>query len=606
MQTPGSQTKSRVDWSWKMPKRWLAQGHKLKVSVGASLKLGLVLLPLSSLSCSPGIEPGVAVPTVTAGPARLSRLTKGQYLQTLTSLLGPGLQLPTNLEDDTYLHGYTSVAASELTISPRAAEQFESAAMDLAEQIFTDKTRRTELVGCTPETALRDSECVLTFLRRFGLRTFRRPLAEDELALFAELYENTSKLLGDKWLGLQYVVAALLQSPHFLFRVERGELEPRSSDELPSENSTPYRLRYSCYEMASRLSYLLWETMPDDELLRAAGAGELCGPQGEQGLTTQAMRMLAMPQAEGGIGRFFREFLKLNRLDTLSKDTKLFPQLTPTLRAAMGTEIVRSALQTALGDADIRDLLTSPKTFVNKELATLYGLPDAAKLGSELQPVELPSDGPRAGILGTAGFLAIGAHQTVTSPTLRGRFIRENLLCQDIPPPPPGVATSLTPPTSDEKTTLRQRLTQHREAPQCRGCHQLMDPLGLTLENFDAIGAFREKENEQPIDASVDLDGQQLVGARALGQALHDHPRLGPCVARQLYRYATGHLETEAELGLVGQLGVRLQRQQYRFKSLLLALLTSEGFRYASVDTDVAMDQNTLQTTRAAAAKGGN
>ena len=141
-----------------MPKRWLAQGHKLKVSVGASLKLGLVLLPLASLSCSSGVEPGVAVPTVTAGPARLSRLTKGQYLQTLTSLLGPGLQLPTNLEDDTYLHGYTSVAASELTISPRAADQFESAAMDLAEQIFTDKTRRTELVGCTPETALRDSE----------------------------------------------------------------------------------------------------------------------------------------------------------------------------------------------------------------------------------------------------------------------------------------------------------------------------------------------------------------------------------------------------------------------------------------------------------------
>jgi hypothetical protein len=180
-----------------------------------------------------------------------------------------------------------------------------------------------------------------------------------------------------------------------------------------------------------------------------------------------------------------------------------------------------------------------------------------------------------------AAVLSLNAHQSVTSPTLRGRFIREYLLCQDIPPPPPGVSTSL-PPTMGQKTTLRQRLEAHRQDPACRGCHSLMDPLGLSLENFDAVGTFRERDGDLPIDASSELDGRAVQGAAELGAALRDNPRLPLCMARQLYRYATGHLELAEEQEQVLGLGARLAQSGGRFQALLRHLVLSDGFRYAA------------------------
>lgn len=544
----------------------------------------LALLGLSSCS---GAVSGIPADPERGAPPVLHRLTRTEYQNSVLALFaaaGPGLKLPTDLEADTALHGYTTVAGSELTVSPRAAEQIEAAALDLAHQIFADPARRDKLVGCTPAAertpaTLAGDACARKLVTALGLHAFRRPLTDDEINEHLALAQAVAQGFGSMWSGLEYAVVAMLESPHFLFRVERGEPEPAVWP-VPAG-----RLRYTSWEMASRLSYTLWSGPPDDELLAAAARDELTG---DEGVRREALRMLAHPAAQAGIGRFFAEYLKLDRLRTANKDKQKFPQLTDALLAAMRGEIERDAAALLSPEADLRDLLTAGSTFVNPVLAGFYGLDVKDQAPDEWRRVELPADGPRGGLLTTAGFLAINAHETLTSPTLRGRFIREVLLCQDIPPPPPGVVTSLKPPETGEKTTLRQRLEQHRQDPVCRGCHERMDPLGLSLENFDAIGAFRDKEDGLPIDASSVLDGSAFAGGRELGRLLHDHPRLPECVARQLYRFAAGHLEVEGEQAQIARLGESLARGGFRLRQLIVTLLLSDGFRFADPHAPVA------------------
>lgn len=551
----------------------------------------IALLPLTLLaSCEQsGFVPGEpAPPSLAAAPARLYRLTRTQYRETVRALLGGDIRVPTDLEADTPLHGYSTVGAGELTVAPRAAEQYEAAAYDLAAQAL-EPARRMKLVGCEVKAEPGDA-CGRDFLARFGRRAYRRTLRPDELSSLMALRTELGATLGDPWKALEFTVAAVLQSPNFLYRVEIGEPVPPP---LPVEGepepapSAP-RLRYTGFELASRLSYLVWNGPPDDELLDAAERGELAE---DAGLVAQLERLLRSERARAGIGRFFTEYLKLERLDTLSKDAAAFPKASPALFAAMRGEVERVALALALdGERDLRDLLTTTQTFVTPELGALYGLKDVPAPGPDgFAKAEHGAGGPRAGLLGMAGVLALNAHQSVTSPTLRGRFIREYLLCQDIPPPPPGVSTSL-PPMMGQKTTLRQRLEAHRQDPACRGCHSLMDPLGLSLENFDALGAFRERDGELPIDASAELEGRAVQGAAELGAALRDNPRLVLCMARQLYRYATGHLELAEEQELVLGLGARLGQSGGRFPALLRHLVLSDGFRYAAPPADASAD----------------
>jgi hypothetical protein len=282
----------------------------------------------------------------------------------------------------------------------------------------------------------------------------------------------------------------------------------------------------------------------------------------------------------------FRPFrgslLKLDRLDNLSRDPMVFPLVTATLGASMRGEVLRMLDDVVFGrDADVREMFDTRVTYVNGDLARLYNLPGVT--GATLARVELPAAGPRAGVLTTAGFLALNAHATVTSPTLRGRFIRQFLLCEDINPPPEGVqaALPLEPPDAPRRT-LRQRLEMlHLTNPTCASCHVRMDPLGFGLENFDALGIYRTTDNGLPVDPRGDVDGRAFRNARELGGLLREHPRVAECLVRQTYRYAAGHLDTDGEARPLAALTESFARDGHRFRAMLAGLVASDAFRYA-------------------------
>lgn len=499
--------------------------------------------------------------------ARLHRLTRVQYENTIRDLLGD-VAIPTDLEVDTPLHGFTTVGASNLTVGPRAAEQYEQAALDLARQIF-DRPDYGAFVGCEPTSA--DDPCVREFIRRFGRRAFRRPLTPEELDRWHGVARQIGADLGDVTAGLELATAGLLQSPHFLFRVEIGEPDPDQPD----------RRRYTSLEMASRLSYFIWSSTPDDDLLQAAEDGLL---DTDDGLRAEARRLLGHPKARAALIRFFEEYLKLDRLDSITKDPALFPQMSPTMADSMRREVTLLIDDIVFErDADLREMLDSRDTFMNAELARLYQHPEPVSEAG-FAAVTHPENSPRAGILTTGAFLALNAHATVTSPTHRGRFIRQFLLCQEIPPPPPGVTTTLPEPDPNVgPETLRQRLERlHLAEPSCAGCHSLMDPIGFALESFDPIGAYRTTENGLPVDTRGYLDGEAFKDAKQLAGLLRERTEVAACLSRMTYRYATGHLETGGETRVLRSLSEAFAGSGFSFQELVMAVVTSDGFRFAA------------------------
>jgi len=521
--------------------------------------------PSPTPSPSPTVEP--ELPAFAPAPASLRRLTRIEYQNTIADVLGPGLPVPTDLEADTTLHGFTTVAASALNVGPLAAEQYEKIALDLSARVFADPARRAALLGCAPATV--EDPCVRTFLERFGRRAWRRPLTSAELDRWVGVARAVDLRLGDVATSLELVTAGLLQSPAFLYRVELGVSDP----------ADPTRRAYTGWEMASRLSYLIWGTTPDDALLTAAEGGALDTPGG---LTVEARRLLADPRAKVALGRFFAEHFKLDRLAGITKDLATFPQMNGALPAAMRAEIEQLIARVVFDrNTDLREIFDTRSTFVNADLARVYNLPGVR--GPGMVEVTLPDNSPRAGVLTTAGFLALYSHASVTSPTLRGRFVRQSLLCQEIEPPPAGLITEL--PEVDPNAppqTLRQRLeTLHLAVQPCSGCHSRMDPLGFGFEAFDAIGAYRTTDNGLPVDASGSFDGQAFRNARELASRVKASPAVSSCLVKMAYRYASGHRETDGERRTLRALDESLAAANYRFQDFVVALVTSDGFRMA-------------------------
>ncbi|MCB9714940.1 MAG: DUF1592 domain-containing protein [Myxococcales bacterium] len=496
------------------------------------------------------------------GPAVLPRLTADQYHNSVALLLGPSLPAVA-LEPDTNPYLFFNIGATITTLSELGTQQYEEAADELSRLVFDDPERRLALVGCEP--AAPGDQCVQGFLEDFGRRAYRRPLTPAEL----ERWQQVTVQLADPdaWEGLRLAVAGMLQSPNFVYRVELGEPDP----------GDPTRLRFSAYEMASRLSFLLWNTTPDDELLDAAAAGELLD---EASLLEHAERMLADPRASAAMQEFFAQYFDLGRLDGVTRDVDAYPMYASTLPRSMRTELQLLVDDFVFRrDADIRGIYGTRHTFVNEELAELYGVEAPGASPIAFVPVELPADGPRAGMLTLGAFLTMNAHETETSPTLRGKYVRERVLCQTVQPPPNDVDTDLGGGES-EATTLRERLEEHRNNPACAGCHGFIDPPGFLFESFDSIGAFRtHDQNGYAVDASGDLDGTLLSSATELGPLLADDPRVGRCMVTQLFRHAQGRLEHDYEGDIIDDLDARFADAGYRFRRLVLELVTHEGFR---------------------------
>jgi hypothetical protein len=341
-------------------------------------------------------SPGGMPPAFESGPGRLRRLTRAQFESSLRDLLGADVPIG-EVERDTERDGFAAVGASYAAVSGRAAEQYEAAIDKALGHVFADPARWTQRIGCRPSSP-DDRACLEQLVAGFGRRAWRRPLSAAEIQRYATLAGNAARTLGDVGQGVMHAVSGLLASPNFIYRVELGAPDP----------AAPARHRYSAWEMASRLSYLIWDTTPDEALLAAAESGALDRPDG---IRAQAQRLLASPRARAGLGAFAAQVTGLGDLENTPKND---PRYTPTLRAAMQAEVLRVYERLLEPGQSALDLLDSTRTFANAELARLYGI--AGPAGAELEPVELPAAGPRAGVLGTAAFLTLNSEQDGTSP----------------------------------------------------------------------------------------------------------------------------------------------------------------------------------------------
>lgn len=502
---------------------------------------------------------------VPAGPTGLRLLTPTQYQSSILDVLGP-------VAAPAVGQWRSSLAAAQGGVAAAAVEDYEEAAHAVTTELFTNPELRAALTGCEPTTAS-DDACVAATLETLGRRAWRRPLTEDEITRWAAVASSTADLLGgDPWIGLQHAVAGLLQSPNFLYRVELG---------TPVSDDQPYLVRLDAYELASRLSYLVWNTTPDDALLDAAAAGDL---DSSAGIATAVDRLFASPRSRDGVIQLFVDMYDLDALLSLQKDAALLPAFTPTVGPALREELVRVIDDTVLAQRDYRRLFDTRQGYVNAELAALYGLP--GEFGPDLTPVMLPE--PRGGLLTLAGFLAINSGEASTSPTKRGLTVRRVVMCQSIPPPPPDVEAKLPEPTDGQPMTKRQMLEQHRTDPACAGCHSFTDPIGLALENYDALGGFRATDQGLTIDPSGDLDGMPFADAAELGALLAVQPATSDCVVKNLYRYASGHIEQPLEQPVLDELSAALVDGGYDLPATIATLAQSDAFRFANLSPEDA------------------
>jgi hypothetical protein len=501
------------------------------------------------------------VPTQPQAPV-LRRLTQTQYVNSVHDLLDEKIVVPLPLEPDERVDGLLSIGAGKTSVSPTGVERYERAALAIAKQVFADEARRKALVSCTP-----DESCSRQFFQGFGARAWRRPLTTDELNRLVTVATAAATAKSDPWAGFELGLAALLQSPHFIYRVELGEPDP----------DHPGQRRYTSREMATRLAYLLTNSSPDAELLAAGESGQLTTTDG---IRAQTARILGSERGREIVRSFFSELYQLDKLDTLNKDTVLFKHMSADLGPAAREETLTNLEKIILDDdGDFRTFFTSRRSFVNRRLAAIYEIPAPSKTG--FGEVTFPEKSGRRGFLGQVSFLALQSHPTATSAVLRGKFIRTVLLCGNIPPPPVGVNTGLPEPSASART-LRERSLNHQKDPVCAACHSAMDPIGFGLETFDSIGHARTTDNGAPIDTTGSLDEMAFRGPEDLGEAVTKHPKFGYCLARNMYRYATGNVEASGETELVEALTKSFVDSGYKVKTLISALTTSPGFRRAA------------------------
>ncbi len=520
-------------------------------------------------------------------PARLSirKLLGWQYQASVHALLGPEAALVAIPPPDAAVNGFDAIGAAQLSLSTSAIDRYERSAHAAVKAALAVPARRAQLIPCTPES-LEDSACLGEVVSRFGRRAFRRQLTDEELSRWVAIGKQAAVAYDDFARGAGFALAGMLQSPQFLYLVEVGEPDPED----------PTRARLTGLELASRLSYFLTGAPPDEELLNAAEEGAL---HTDDGLRAQARRLLSLPEARAALDRFFDEALELREVTHVVKDPARFPEFSGALAQSMREETRR-----VLGhvvwerDSDFREVFDAPWTFVNADLAALYGVADAAAAaGAGAGPsgafvkVALPPSGTtarRGGILGHAGFLSLMAHPRDTSPTLRGKFIRERLLCKTIPAPPDDIDATLPPTAGEGPKTMREKLAIHRENPSCAGCHALMDDVGLGLENFDAIGRYRETDEGLAIDAQSHFDDRgAFAGPRALGSLLKEDERVLSCLVRNAFRMATGHVDTTGETAPLHRAERAFAESGYRLQALLVELVASDAFRYGALNPEV-------------------
>ena len=526
----------------------------LRVTVGAS---ALALLALTG--CGPS-EPKLA-----SAPPDMRRLTDEQYHNIVVDLFGPDLEIAVRGDPLTRTDGLLAVGARTAQISPSGFEQYYTMGKSIAAQV-TSPRHRNDLIPCRPksETAA-DDACATEFFTHTGRLLYRRPLTDGELKTMVSAAREMAEASQDFYRGIALGLGDMMVTPKFLFII----------DETQPSKKNPGEVELTPYAKASRLSFLLWNTTPNDELLDAAAKGEF---DSASGVKKHVERMMASTRLHTGVRAFFEDFFALDKFETLEKDSIIYKAYTTVVGKDAEEQILRTVSDHVITrNLDYRDIFVTKRTFMTGALARLYHVrverPDGAWI-----PYEFAPDDGRAGILTQVGFNAMASHPGRSSPTLRGKAIRESMLCQHVPDPPGDVDfTSFEDPNSPNKTA-RQRLDAHSVQPACAGCHKITDPIGLALEHFDGVGQLRFDENGEKIDTGGDLDGTPYTDALGLGKAMRDHPAVSSCVVRRLWAYATGRPVDNATTPYVNYLDKSFSKNGYRLPELLEQIATSDAF----------------------------
>ncbi len=514
---------------------------------------------LDSLDCDAGVN---------VGRVTLRRLNRLEYNNTIRDLLGVDFKPAEDFPLDDVGYGFDNIG-DVLSTSPLLLEKYLQAAEGVLDKLLDGGSRRIN--GSTAisdaqqrllehDEGLSDREAARQIVARLASRAYRRPATPEEVEMCLASYD-AAQAEGEPFVEcVRLAVMRVLVSPNFLFRVEIDPPGLAAGDNYAINE----------YELASRLSYFLWSSMPDEQLFALAAEGKL-----RENLESEVRRMLADEKSSSFISSFAGQWLTLRKLDEVSPDPKLFPQFDNELRQAMWRETELFFDDVVREDLSIFTFIDADFTFVNGPLARFYGIPNVR--GERFRKVAVPAE--RGGVLTQASILTLTSHATRTSPVLRGKFILEQIL--DTPPPPP---PANVPPLAEDKAlagSLREVMEKHRENPLCASCHARMDPLGFAFENFDAVGHWRDQENERAIDASGVLpDGQEFQGASDLKTILLAKKDLfARCLSGKMLTYAIGRGLEYYDQCAVDAMVTALAENDYRFSTLILEVTKSDPFQ---------------------------
>jgi hypothetical protein len=507
---------------------------------------------LAKADCALRQDPGRVV---------LRRLNRAEYDNTIRDLVGVRFRPAKDFPADEVGYGFDNIGDLQ-SVPPLLLEKYLAAAETIVREAFRDPKARARIL-IAPLTGPDPTGAARKIIGGFAERAFRRPVATPEVDRLVRLVEAARKDGDTLETGLRLALEAVLVSPHFLFRVE--------ADPGPAESRAARPV--SEFELATRLSYFLWSSMPDEELFRQAAQKTL-----RKNLDVQIRRMLRDPKALALVENFGGQWLQTRNLQNAAPNPTQFPGFTPRLRDDMRRETELFFAAIVREDRSVLDFLDADFTYVNERLARHYGIPGVR--GDDFRRVRLPG-GPRGGVLTQASVLTVTSNPTRTSPVKRGKWILENILGEPPPPPPPDAGE-----LSDDKKevlsgSLRQRMEKHRAKPMCASCHRRMDPLGFGLENFDAVGTWRARDGKFAVDASGTLpDGKSFRGPRELKAILRMmKDKFARCLTDKLLTYALGRGLEYADGCAVERIARDLAGRQYRFTSLVLGVVHSDPFQ---------------------------
>jgi hypothetical protein len=529
-----------------------------------------------------GCEQTVSEPEAQGSVLRTRLLTGAQYANTIAQVFGEDVSdsvippMPVMARRD----GLLASGAATAGVTSDQISQIQLSAASVAAKVV-DESHRDFLIPCKPEIITEaDPVCARQFLEQTGRLLYRQPLSSERLEELVNIAGYAAQETDDFYDGLALALESVLISPEVLFIVDRAETDP----------DRPGQQRLTAYSLASRLSFFLWNSPPDDALLAAAESGVLHTPEG---LEQAVDRLLSSARLETGMRAFFDDMLAFDEFNSLAKDPVVYPMVTGATLADAREQTLRTIIDHLLTqEADYRDLFTTRKTFMSMPLAVVYNT--AAREG--WTPYEFPENGPRIGLLTHVSFLAANSHAVRSSPTVRGKALRELFLCQEVPEPPPDVDFSGLE-EDENAATARDRLKVHNTNPSCAGCHLITDPMGYSLENFDGAGRFRETDNGAPLDITGELDGVFYEDISGLADALRNHPKLSSCLVNRLYSYGTGgpvSLKDDRDSLQAFEQG--FTDNQHRLPALLRELATSPAFSAVRTVSDQAEPTEEYET----------